>query len=568
VRRHLLAAAAGLWLGVAILSGQAPPAQPLDHTARLSGTVVIAGTNRPISGANVVAARIGGPLGEYRTTVTDGKGLFAFRDLAAGTYRVFAQHENYLSAEYGRRVIREPGPFDTTGPTGTPVTLADRQSAGPITIGMTPPGVIAGRVLDADGRPLRSVIVDALKARYLDGDRTLSSATWTQTDDRGEYRLFGLVPGSYYVSARAPAKPRISGVNVETPRVPSIANGNSSLLQVPLSPEALTAGALDPFIYPVVYHPGTGDMSAAIALDVTAGATTTAATLSMMPAPAYRVRGRLTGMPANGRAVRISTSGASVETRDGTFELSGLPPGRYVISGQAYESAPWLGGTTTVDVIGANVDDVSLSLQSSVAVSGSVTIDGRAPTPADGILTVQILAPFNLIGLGAQRVQPDGMFTFATVFPRQYTFRVTQAGKRPWVKSATFGSEDATNTPFTVQRDNFNRRLEIALSTRTGTIAVQVLDEDRKPAAGTLVVAVPDAVRRNRSSNFLTATTDTQGRARLDSVAPGEYRLLASGDIDVNDWQNPEILRKYESRGELVRLAEAGSANVTVRVLP
>jgi len=80
-------------------------------------------------------------------------------------------------------------------------------------------------------------------------------------------------------------------------------------------------------------------------------------------------------------------------------------------------------------------------------------------------------------------------------------------------------------------------------------------------------VAVPDAARRGRSANFRSASTDAQGRVQLADLAPGEYRLFATTDIPLSDWQDPDVLRRFETRGELVRLGEAGTASVVITVL-
>jgi Carboxypeptidase regulatory-like domain len=298
----------GLTLAGVSLSAQAPT-PPVERTAVLSGRVVVSGTNRPINGAQLVAARVGGPLSDYQTITTDAAGQFTFRNLATGTYRIFAKHENYLPAEYGRRLPRADALFDTSTATGTPIALADRQAVPPIVIAMMPPGVITGHVLDGDGRPARLVMVRALKPTFFNGERLLSSATWTQTDDRGAYRLFGLTPGLYYVSAAPAARPRLVGDNVETPQTPSNANGNRSVATAQLTPESLRAAALDPLVYPTVYHPGTSDASMAQPLEVRAGVAATAATLTITPVRAFRVRGHVAGRPADAqsRPVRIAS---------------------------------------------------------------------------------------------------------------------------------------------------------------------------------------------------------------------------------------------------------------------
>ena len=53
-------------------------------------------------------------------------------------------------------------------------------------------------MLDEDGEPMPGVIVRVMRYQYLQGDRRLTPAGTAQTDDKGQYRVWGLMPGDYY----------------------------------------------------------------------------------------------------------------------------------------------------------------------------------------------------------------------------------------------------------------------------------------------------------------------------------------------------------------------------------
>src|SRR5207248_8888823 len=76
---------------------------------------------------------------------------------------------------------------------------------------LIPWGVIAGRVLDEEGEPLPWAQVSALREVYSNGKRRLSPEALVPTNDLGEFRLFGLKPGRYFVSARYKAGLHIVG---------------------------------------------------------------------------------------------------------------------------------------------------------------------------------------------------------------------------------------------------------------------------------------------------------------------------------------------------------------------
>jgi hypothetical protein len=572
--------AAALTVAGVVVHARAPqspvPPQPaplvFQHTAGLVGTVVRRDKNTPIAGARIVAARVGGPVAEYRTATTDDAGRFGWRDLAAGSYRVYAEHENYLRAEYGGRLVSAAG---------VPVSVLDGQTGPPIVIAMTPPGVIAGRVLDR-GRPARRIVVRALRTYFNDGLRGLSVAAWAQTDDRGEFRIFDLVPGSYVVSAAPFGRARIAGDTLETPVIPSSANGNTRQTVVPLSPETLDSTALDDAVYPTVFHPGTTDITAALPIEVRAGDTVSGITLSIARARPFRVTGRVESVlgATGARRVRVwvyelrngsQVNLASVESTDGAFVLTGIPPGRYMLTAQTVQTQAnqaRMAASTPVEVVDRDLENIALTLVGGVTVTGKMTVDGRAPGAADGTVGVQLIAMQGNSGGVALRLQPDGTFALADLIPGEYRLRILSGAGHPmWVKAAHFGAEDVTNGTLKVDAELHGRELEIALGSNMAVVDVTVQEADGRPAAGVLVVAVPDAARRNRSSLFKSGTTDAQGRLRLADLAPGEYRLFATGDIEAGAWQDPDVLRRYEARGQTLRIAEGTTQAIALRTL-
>ena len=83
------------------------------------------------------------------------------------------------------------------------MTVADAQAAANIDLRLTRGGVITGHVVDEDGEALARALVTVQRYQYVRGERQLTPAGGEQTDDRGQYRVFGLPPGDYYVSATA-----------------------------------------------------------------------------------------------------------------------------------------------------------------------------------------------------------------------------------------------------------------------------------------------------------------------------------------------------------------------------
>jgi protocatechuate 3,4-dioxygenase beta subunit len=125
--------------------------------------------------------------GSTRTAVTDEEGNFQFTNLLPRQYYFFVMES--------RGYVQMPRPINTPQPT---YRLGENA-----TIRMIRGGVITGRVSYADGEPMIGVYVTPIRIRDEEGKpiRMASGARSRMTDDRGVYRLYGLLPGTYLVTA-------------------------------------------------------------------------------------------------------------------------------------------------------------------------------------------------------------------------------------------------------------------------------------------------------------------------------------------------------------------------------
>src|SRR6185295_10331660 len=180
------------------ITGQQPardtPAQTKDvpppPAGRISGRVLAADTGRPVKRARVfvTAAELQGGRG----MLTDDNGVFDLTELPAGRYTLTVSKSGFVSLSYGQRRPLQAG---------TPLQLADGQQLKGIQFQLPRGSVIGGHVLDEDGDAMPGVIVRVMRYQYLQGERRLTPAGNAQTDDKGQYRVWGLMPGDYYVNA-------------------------------------------------------------------------------------------------------------------------------------------------------------------------------------------------------------------------------------------------------------------------------------------------------------------------------------------------------------------------------
>jgi hypothetical protein len=166
---------------------------PRTGDALIEGLVRRQDTGEPLAAVEVVLTlypRTGAP--SLRSSLTDSAGRFVFERLPAEAYTLRISSENFFAPPVGgssAAVLTEE------------ITLGGGQRRTNLAYNLVPAGVIHGLIRDDAGRPTPDISVTALRVTYVYGRKTLENAKSVQSDDRGEFRLFGLRPGEYYVRA-------------------------------------------------------------------------------------------------------------------------------------------------------------------------------------------------------------------------------------------------------------------------------------------------------------------------------------------------------------------------------
>jgi uncharacterized protein (DUF2141 family) len=159
-------------------------------TGAITGFVLSEGTGTPVRRARVNLS--GAALRGGRTAMTTDDGRFSFAGLPAGRYTMTASKAGFVDIAYGAKRAGRPG---------TPIELADAQKIEKAVINLPKGGVVTGIVIDDNGEPSPNTTVRAYRFVMRTGERTLQQTGTDTTDDRGMYRIFGLQPGDYVVSA-------------------------------------------------------------------------------------------------------------------------------------------------------------------------------------------------------------------------------------------------------------------------------------------------------------------------------------------------------------------------------
>jgi 5-hydroxyisourate hydrolase-like protein (transthyretin family) len=526
--------------------------------------------------------------------MTDDRGRFAFSNVDPGTYKVMFSGAGFARQEYGQRTA--------TG--GVPVTLAPGQAKTDIVMRMLAVAAVSGRIRDNAGQPAAGVTVQLFRFSYDEtGQRKIQRVTSTRTDDRGEYRMYYLTPGSYYVSAG-----NQPGENQQQ------LGGISGLEALMFGAGYSTANRIAQN-YATTYYPGVADENSARPIDVHPGADLRGIDLLVSPQQSYRVRGRVvdsrTGQPPQTASVSITVENpdpaafllnsffgnSNYRPADGTFEFQNISAGTYTVSASvpnttqqrpvdfanlspeerlAYSQqmqAAQLArpkASVTARVVSGDVDGVLLTLGVSSSITGRIRVESAAGTPV-GLEFVRVQlrggpgAANNILNGGGPQPRPvsaEGAFRIDNVWPGQYRLFVAGMPQGFYIKEARLGETDVLNAPLGFTGADL-RALDLLLSSNVGALDGTAADAAGQPMPGAQVVLIP-AANRERTELFRPVVADLNGRFSIPTVAPGEYILAAWEALEPNAFFDPNAIRQAETAGKAVRVGEGSSQTITV----
>jgi protocatechuate 3,4-dioxygenase beta subunit len=330
--------------------------KPIAGKGSITGVVVVAGSGQPARRARVsLSSQQEGFSG--RSVTADEAGAFTFSGLAEGRYNLSASKPGYINGAFGQRI---------PGRSGTAIQLGDAQKL-QVQLHVWRGGVITGTLLDEHGEAIPNTPVRAMRYVLANGQRTLQQNGNAQTDDRGVYRIFGLQPGEYLVSATPRNVGGGAGPAVEAQRSAVAAaleqagasgaiggqmqqalEQRAAALRAELTQGLVAAAVEDQSTgYAPVYYPGTTSPANAAAVTVGAGEEKAGVDFQYQVVPVARVEGLVTSsagpLPPNVSVSLVNAAfnvpglnpgGARVDAA-GSFRINNVPPGQYLLVARA-----------------------------------------------------------------------------------------------------------------------------------------------------------------------------------------------------------------------------------------
>ena len=542
-----------LWLLVAVFSQglQIPPrdAQPVaPGSAIVRGRVTDRESGIPLSGiiVRIPASRGGQPVLEARS---DADGFYQITSIPAGSYILVAVMPDYRSSHlpqvYGD--TRAASARWTSG-SAARVDIKVGEVRNGVDFALTRAFGIGGRVVDEAGQPMSNVRV---RIDWSTAE-TAGLGSFRDTDDRGEFRLFGLPPGRYRVCAE-PLK--LVYTEAAPPDAPAVSCYPADAGR---TDQALIIAAADP-------EP--------IQLQMRRGGTVTVSGTVLDAA----------GVPAEGASVTLGRrSGTSTTTNyplpiwaGAQFLARGVSPGEYFIAasgGRAVDTGQIERQYAYVPLtVGASdVAGLTIRLAAPVTLAGHVTVADGAPLPGGTTLTVQA-ALVDRVASAFNRAVPTG------VVRDDLTFELTgivgaatiscsglPAG---WIVDAVrYRGADVTDLAFTPAGDT--RSLDVAVSSRGAMVSGTIVGSESAAGRNAIVWLFPvDAARQVAGTGGRVTLATVGGRFALDAVRAGEYYVVA---VDAAPWQSARAAATPWDRlarvADRITLGEGDRRTIDVRL--
>ncbi|HEX7331258.1 MAG TPA: carboxypeptidase-like regulatory domain-containing protein [Pyrinomonadaceae bacterium] len=535
---------------------QAPSPTPKNSEEGSTGTIsgkVVNENGQPLIGAAVFARSLNSSL-PGRRTATDLEGTFRLNDLDPGLYSIMANAAAYTT---------EPGP---------PVYYRLGDS---VRVEMVRGGVITGVVTNALGEPVIKVSVRATRLRDAKGETSKGPQydNVRTTDDRGIYRIYGLLPGTYLVSA-----------------------GGGGELQY----------AFNPYNSDIATYAPSSTRDTAVEIIVRPGEESTA-DIRYKGEPGYTISGNVKTAAGNGAQVSLKSvsSGLSVGS---TFQLpgnrgfafSGLADGEYSLVGQEYSMTqtsrtPQLGRSDVkrITVKGANITGIELIPKPVSSISGRITLErtkapgceGKRP-PLFAETAVQTVRHekdsetdddvYARTGAHLFPVDENGAFVVRALPPARYQFEPRFYARYWYTQSITMNTTapkpqkiDAAATWTALKSGEQLTNVIITLAEGAASIRGRLeLAEGAVTPAGRVVYLIPaEPDKAEDVLRFSVTEVASDGAFTLNNLPPGKYLAVTQTNVDaqiatLTKLRQPEAAA---ARTKLRRTAEAQKTDIELK---
>ncbi len=477
-------------------------------------------------------------------TRTDEDGNYKITGVTAGRYFISARALTYVM------------PNGNQYSQGISVIIGANEIIDKQDFQLKPGGVIAGKILDAEGRPaIGQKITLRVKAPNSQQSVPFQNNINYQaliTDDRGIYRIFGLPPGKYFVT-----------IGIDPQRGADFIGSNIKA-------------------YPLTYYPSVSSEDKAETVEVSEGSEAKDIDITVgKSSQLFQAKGRIidanSGQPLvgvqlmggplvkEGNRERVAnwTSRSERTNTNGEFTLSGLVPSTYAVTMLQEEGFEYFADATTFEVIASNLENVQLNARPGASISGILVLEGeKNPAIQAQLKNLRINYStennLNQIGSGPPRVNADGTFQLRGLKPGKGRLNISVYAAYPdFIVLRCEKDGIVLPASFEVMEKAKITGVRLVVGYAAGSISGQVTI-----TGGTLP---PNAFLNLHARPLNPALTDTgfkgaqvsaNGRFVIDKLLPGEYEVVL----------NPPYVQNQQIRAKPVKQKVMVANNIEATV--
>jgi carboxypeptidase family protein len=555
------------------------PRQPKTGTGRLRGRVLSADTGGPVRRAQV---RITSPDIGSKSALTDGEGRYEFRDLPAGRFNMSATKAGYVTIQYG-----QTRPFES----GKAIDLTEGQLMEKADFSLPRGSAISGRLVDEFGDPVADALVSAMRSAWSGGRRRLQPTGRTaQTNDLGQFRIYGLSPGDYYVSATfrggdmVAMEIAMSAVTGAGSGGPTGSNPNSG--------------------YSPTYFPGTANGAEAQKITLTVGQEAQNTDFALLPVKLAKISGTVIssdGKPVEGSMINAAPrnsdgaglmmmGGGARSDKAGNFTISNLSPGEYTLQTRAMQIMTSGGGdnmvftarvgvgadgneaetgSLPVTVNGEDLSGVVIVTAKGATASGHLTFEGGAkPTALTNIRVtatpVEMDGPMISFG-GPGSVKADGTFELKGLSGT----RIVRAASLPpgWMlKAVRVNGNDITDAGIDFKAGEAVTGIDIVLTSKLTEVNGTVKAGSAQAKDYTLVIFSDESQKWSIPNTRYVAGTrpDQEGRFQVKNLPAGGYYAIAVDYLAQGEWNDPDVLERLKPKATSFSIDEGETKTLSL----
>ena len=499
-----------LLLLTAIASANGQSAVDKALTSTISGKVTIGGNG--VSGL-VVGLATTTPTGSQITNlsaVTDVDGNYRIKNVPPGTYKV---------------MVAAPAHVQSDGP--TPVVVGKNDVAENVDVTLVRGGVITGKVVDADGRP---VLEEQVFFSLTTPSRAFYMRT-VRTDDRGVYRAFGIPPGRYIVSAGKDSISSFGEENVGHQRTyhPSaLRPADATVIQVNEESEATNVDIT---------------LGRELSTYTARGRIIDGETSQPMPHAPVGLRRFFKVKEADGHT---SKTNAAESTNDGEFKIENLPPGKYAVYLDPQTDNESYSAPVIFEVIDQDIEGLLIKTSKAATASGVVVLEGKHDPVVRANLPKTKIVPFvSNEHRPHGDINPDGSFRVTNLPPGRLMLNLPQNQDQLRVIRMERDGIVYSSGIDIKERDHITG-LRVVVSQANGKIRglLKLPDGLELPTTARLRVSI----RRTDDPTAYNPTVDADARGQFiaDGLLPGTYAFNVVV-VGLRSDQKPRITRPTQT---------------------